>query len=55
MAFKLLTEVEGVGLFGSAEVVQFEYQMLREVALISPYYPPNACENEAILVAGSID
>jgi hypothetical protein len=35
-------EVEGVGLFGAAEVVELENQVLGEVGLVAPDDPPEA-------------
>jgi hypothetical protein len=46
-------EVEGVGLFGSTEVVQLEDQVLGKIAFVSPDDPANAGIDQTKLVTGS--
>lgn len=48
-------EVEGVGFFGAAEIVQLEDEVPGEVGLVAPDYPANAGVDEPEFVAGCVD
>ena len=48
-------EVQGVGFFGAAKVVELEDQMLGQVGLITPDDPTDTGIDETELMARSID
>jgi hypothetical protein len=48
-------EIERVGLFSAAEVVQFEDEVAREVFLVTPDYPADPSVYQAEFVPGGVD
>lgn len=48
-------EIEGVGFFGAAEIVQLEDEVPGEVGFVAPDYPANAGVDKPEFVAGCVD
>lgn len=48
-------EVESIRLFRAAQIMQLEYQVIRQIGPISPNDPANPGIYQSILVAGGID